>query len=127
MTTRNTKAKQAVAKILQQARHPLTLAECCEQIKAGGFSIHRTTIFRELERLNKNGSIQTFRTTGVTRYELVNHGEHHHHAICRRCDRVIELQVESILLEMETVLKKEGFFSTAHSLEFFGHCQTCSL
>lgn len=125
MPTRNTKAKQAIAAILKAAHHPMTLAECCAACIAGGFSLNRSSVYRELMRLQKQGTVQAHITTGVSRYELVKTGEHHHHAVCESCERVVELDAEPMMRTIERVLLKQGFQAKQHFLEFTGLCPNC--
>lgn len=125
-TTRNTKAKQAVAKILAEAHHPMSLAECCAAIIAGGFSINRSSIYRELTRLQKEGLVDAQVSKGVTRFESVQKGEHHHHAVCESCDNIVELDAEPMMKYIEELLLKKGFQTKKHVLEFIGTCPRCT-
>lgn len=124
-TIRNTKAKQAVAKILAEARHPMSLAECCAAIVAGGFSINRSSVYRELTRLQKEGLVDAQASKGVTRFEAVQKGEHHHHAVCESCDNIVELDAEPMMKYIEEQLAKMGFQTKKHVLEFIGTCPKC--
>lgn len=124
-TIRNTKAKQAVAKILAEAHHPMSLAECCAAVIAGGFSINRSSVYRELTRLQKEGLVDAQTSKGVTRFESVQKGEHHHHAVCESCDNIVELDAEPMMKYIEELLAKKGFETKKHYLEFTGLCPQC--
>ncbi len=61
------------------------------------------------------------------RYEIADEGkEHqHHHLICNKCGKVLEVR-ESLLEEIEKgLLDKYGFMVQDHELKFYGLCSEC--
>jgi len=64
---------------------------------------------------------------GVARFELLAEGAdgHHHHLVCVRCSRVIEIN-ECFTRELEEkIAARNGFKAITHKLEFFGICPEC--
>lgn len=69
---------------------------------------------------------------GVTRYELAEPlQQHHHHLVCLECGRIddVELQpaAEAALHRLsEAVAATHSFAAIGHSLEIEGTCEECS-
>lgn len=65
---------------------------------------------------------------GLARFEIADNdpdGHHHHHLVCRRCERIVQLD-DCILADMESRLSRHyGFQEITHRLEFFGVCPDC--
>ena len=58
------------------------------------------------------------------RYEF-NHGDHHHHhLICRICQKVETLDL-CVVDALERLVKQRGYAEITHQLEFFGICPDC--
>lgn len=89
-------------------------------------SVNKTTIYRELATLRREGIVKELRFgDGKRRYEMMP-DDHHHHVICVRCNAIREVPMEGDLDKAErTIEKKEGFIILDHSLEFFGVCPAC--
>lgn len=62
---------------------------------------------------------------GVARFELTfESGHHHHHVICRKCHKVEVLHLCDLDVHIQAV-KKMGYQSVQHRLDFFGVCPDC--
>ncbi len=120
--------RQAILKFLERARRPLSSKEIHAGL--GESECDLATVYRCLHLLEKLELVERFDLgDGVARYELRRtHGpNHHHHLVCRRCARVIELDDQCGLREFEQRLSaRSGFTHLTHRLEFFGLCPACS-
>lgn len=118
--------RQLVLESLRHSHHPQTPKEIHAQL--AGQPCDLVTVYRSLKILADLGIVQRFDFgDGVARFELVAEGEdgHHHHLICKRCSRVVELD-ECFLEEIERrVAVANGFRAVSHKLEFFGLCPAC--
>lgn len=118
--------RQLVIESLRRGRHPQTPKEI--HARLAGHSCDLATVYRSLKVLGDLGMVQRFDFgDGVARFELVAEGEdgHHHHLICTRCGRVVELD-ECFLDEIEgRIAAANGFRAVTHKLEFFGLCPAC--
>ncbi|WP_456300465.1 Fur family transcriptional regulator [Syntrophaceticus schinkii] len=55
----------------------------------------------------------------------IQEAHNHHHLICIKCGRVIEV-TDDLLETLETwIEKKTQFQITDHQLKFFGYCKKC--
>ncbi len=66
---------------------------------------------------------------GRMRYECIdfdNEGHHHHHVICLKCGKIMEMD-EDLLDDLEMrVSRKLSFKVLDHHLKIFGHCKDCT-
>lgn len=92
-------------------------------------SIGIATVYRTLELFEKLKIIRNvkIKNDGVNYYDLMNLDDDshlHHHLICTKCQKIIEIADE--LESYETFIKqKYGFKVTDHDLTFYGICETC--
>lgn len=87
------------------------------------------TVYRSLELFLEHNIIHCVDFgDGRKRYEYGNQeGEHHHHhAICMKCNKVIEIN-DDLLEELENqVYREHGFKVDNHELKLFGYCKECA-
>ncbi|MCE7897856.1 MAG: hypothetical protein DPW11_00360 [bacterium] len=103
------------------ATRPLSVADVAAKV---GSTAHLATIYRTLEKLaSANILTRIDFQEGKFRYEYVS--DHHHHAVCESCGKVIEVQDKRLEAIMENVKVGSGFSITRHALELFGLCHSC--
>ena len=122
---RMTKARSAIVAFLARIDAPQSIPEILEALRKKGLLFNKTTVYRELAFLVKEGIAKEVRVSDEKRYyELV--GEHHHHTICVRCGDIRDVLFQENLLHVERMLsERDGFRVLEHSLEFFGLCSGC--
>jgi Fur family ferric uptake transcriptional regulator len=118
--------RQSILGVLGRHRHPMTSKEIHAALGKGDCDL--ATIYRSMHLLEGMGMVKRFDFgDGVARFELIAEGEdgHHHHLICTKCSRVVEIEgCFSDELERE-IAKRNGFKHVTHRLEFFGLCPAC--
>lgn len=121
-----TGARQAVLDVLRHQAHPLSPKEIHAALPEGQCDL--VTVYRSLRLLMQMDMVKRFDLAdGVARYELLAEGDdgHHHHLVCTRCSRIVEIE-ECFIRELEeTIAARNGFKSVTHRLEFFGVCPDC--
>ena len=50
---------------------------------------------------------------------------HHHHAICTRCGRALDVDDQGLADVLAAIGNRSGFRVTTHRLEIFGLCAAC--
>ena len=50
---------------------------------------------------------------------------HHHHAICTRCGRSLDVDDTGLATVLADIGRRSGFRVAAHRLELFGLCAAC--
>jgi Fe2+ or Zn2+ uptake regulation protein len=64
------------------------------------------------------------REAGEALFRLCN-PVHHHHLVCQRCGRVVEIDACGVDLWASRVAHRYGFAITAHQADVFGVCTAC--
>lgn len=118
--------RKAILEALSTNDHPLTAAEIHSRMPRELCDL--ATIYRSVKLLQKTGLVQRYDFgDGKARFELTcgQRSSHHHHLVCTRCARIVEIE-ECTIREMErTIAQRSGFKSVSHRLEFFGICPAC--
>lgn len=91
--------------------------------ETGIATVYRTLLlFEQLEILYKISF-----DDGVVRYEIKSQDSthRHHHLICLKCSKVIEVKLD-LLDDLENKIEKnENFKIIDHNLKFYGYCDDC--
>ena len=96
-----------------------------DEIKSGLPSVSRATVFRTLKLLLDADVICRVATIdGVPRY-AVSKGEHHHHTVCIRCDKVGEFKDSMIEKLLDTLSPDIPGQIIGHNIEFHIVCNDC--
>ena len=62
---------------------------------------------------------------GETRYRRCRRTEHHHHLVCRRCGRTVEVAETAVERWAAQTARRHGFTEVSHVIELHGTCETC--
>jgi Fur family ferric uptake transcriptional regulator len=123
---RVTGPRQAILEVLRGHRHPMSSKAIFEALPKGVGDL--ATVYRSLHLLEEMKMVKRFDLgDGVARFELLAEGDdgHHHHLVCTRCTKVVEIE-ECFTRELEEkIASQNGFKSITHKLEFFGVCPGC--
>src|SRR5579884_1235733 len=66
------------------------------ELRQGGLKIGLTTVYRHLQALAESGAVDTVRAEdGEAVYRRCGTPTHHHHLVCRRCGRTVEVEEPS--------------------------------
>lgn len=96
-----------------------------QELQAIDAGIGRATVYRAVEVLLREGVLDRVSfADGTHRYRLCG-SNHHHHIVCRSCQRVVEVDACLPPELLEAVARATQFQIDGHSLELFGHCPTC--
>ncbi len=122
---RLTKVRTAMVKILFDENRPLTSSDIQAQLSALHVKADRTTVYRELLFLLEHDVVKTVRFADhKIHYEICT--DHHHHLVCTKCNKEIEIVLGEHQEEKEKeIYKREHFKVISHSLEFYGLCGSC--
>ncbi len=123
---RITLVRKALVDFLETQDAPVAVQAIMEGLVAKKLSPNKTTIYRELEVLAREGLLREVSFGGNRRlYELAG-DDHHHHVVCVQCEAVqdIELSHEASA-QKSLVEKKTSFKIFNHTMDFFGLCGKC--
>jgi len=120
-----TNERTSIIGVLRKTNLPLTPAEIYLQVKTQLPKANLTTVYRNLEMLEDLRLLKrlAFNQTGFS-YELLTNRPHHHHAVCKKCGRVEDLENISEKF-VDKISQQTNFKIEDHNLEFFGLCENC--
>ena len=124
---RITPIRTALIEILGKSRAPHSPQELLAALSRAGFKANKTTVYRQLEVLQRYALVHEVRLADRTaRYELAGDNGHHHHLVCLHCGRIEDVSFPTDLQQQEQAIgKRHKFKVLRHALEFFGICQAC--
>ena len=83
------------------------------------------TVYRTLALLDDAGVVDVFsHHSGEQCYRLCGEA-HHHHLVCERCHRVVELEGCDLGAWVDEAARRHGFVATDHRIEITGLCAEC--
>ena len=110
---------------LARERDDLTAQELHARLRRRGERLGLATVYRTLALLAGEGAIDTLaHHPGELCYRWCG-DDHHHHLVCSRCHRVVELGGCDLGSWLDRVAAAHGFVATAHRLEVAGLCAPC--
>lgn len=120
---RGTAQRVALLSRLRDTHAPVSIEEL---VRKGEGEFDTATAYRILDAfVEAKLASRSMLTKGRAVYEATGH--HHHHAVCRSCSRIVDIEACVPAALDERVRKAAGFASIDdHALEFFGLCTSCS-
>ncbi|WP_041577422.1 Fur family transcriptional regulator [Bdellovibrio bacteriovorus] len=121
-----TQQRGQLLKILLHHPEPISADEIFKKIDDKSDGMDLVTIYRILKKFEEGGLVSRLEFgDGVARFELtLESGHHHHHVICRHCQRVEPLHICDLDQHIKMV-EAMGYKQVAHRLDFFGVCSRC--
>lgn len=121
---RNTRQRQAVLQALQTTRSHPDAASIHKAVRQDLPSISLGTVYRTLDALVRDGVAVTIERAGqATRYDF-RRDDHHHHAVCRSCGAIFDIEVRDAPHLPPSALPS-GFQVADVRLEVHGLCAEC--
>jgi Fur family ferric uptake transcriptional regulator len=123
---RATRQRAAVSALLDRLSDFRSAQEIHEELRRTGEGIGLTTVYRTLQTLADSGEVDVLRTaSGEALYRRCDSADHHHHLVCRRCGRAVEIEGPAVETWAQLVADEHGFTELSHTVEIFGLCQEC--
>jgi len=122
---RATRQRVRVLTELMRERDDVTAQELHVRLRGRGERMGLATVYRTLGLLAGEGVIDALsHHPGELCYRWCG-DEHHHHLVCSRCHRVIELRECELDSWLDRLSSDHGFVATGHRLEVSGLCAGC--
>ncbi len=121
---RRTKQQAAIERTITASKRPLSPGEVLARARRTSPTVGLATVYRTLKRLEGEGTIARVEISGQpTRFESHKAAStHHHHFVCRVCDRVFDIPGCAQGVES---LAPDGFSVDSHEIVLFGICDQC--
>ncbi len=97
-----------------------------------GHPVGIATIYRHLEKLEKDGLVRKFIVDGKAgacfQYvgEAAEHCSQHYHLKCERCGKLIHLECKTLDAVENHILQSHGFAVNSMKTVFYGICKNCA-
>lgn len=120
-----TPQRQLILQTLREAggRH-MTAEEVWRAVSEQYATLNRSTVYRVLETLTGIGLVRQTRLGGDTaHFEL--EGSAHHHLVCVRCRRIVEIPDDDVQPLGRRLLERHGFHLADSVLTVEGVCAGC--
>lgn len=118
----------ATLEVLERQAKPLSVPILLELLDEKGLQPNKTSLYRMLEKLVKEGSVESVLLSNKTAYYEFKRS-HHHHFVCRSCDDIQCLEdpkLEDQIHKLEDQLQCSGLKIEDHQFSFYGCCVSCS-
>jgi Fur family ferric uptake transcriptional regulator len=122
---RPTRQRVAVLRALAGERNDATAQEIHAMLVGKGERVGLATVYRTLAALSECGAVDALsHHQGEVCYRLCSEG-HHHHLVCERCHRVVELGDCDLDSWLASRASRHGFTISRHTVEVTGVCREC--
>jgi len=122
---RLTPQRLMVIEILHGAEGHISAPDICQRVQAKYPWVNKSTIYRTLELMKELDLVTETELGGDKLYYHQAEKGHHHHLICQKCGKEVEIE-EDVFASLESTLsKKYGFAADLKHLAIHGHCLKC--
>ena len=122
---RLTPQRLMVLEALHEAEGHISAPDICHRVRAKYPWVNKSTIYRTLELLKELDLVTETELGGDKLYYHQAEKGHHHHLICQKCGKEVEIE-EDVFASLESTLsKKYGFAADLKHLAIHGHCLKC--
>ncbi len=124
-----TQLRLAIMAALHEKTGTVTALDLLERVRADGQTVHKTTIYRNLDALEEVGLVRKVADhEKVKRYELTC--EHsppvHPHFTCRSCGKVVCLDPVDLSSVWSLLTQRDGLAPERAEITLVGLCAECS-
>ncbi|SDQ04634.1 Fur family transcriptional regulator [Quadrisphaera sp. DSM 44207] len=119
--------RAAVQELLGAGSSFRSAQEIYADLRERGNPIGLATVYRALQAMVEDGEVDVLRSSDDAEavYRRCSRG-HHHHLVCRRCGRTVEVEDQAVERWAGAVAHEHGFTDVAHQVEVFGTCAQCA-
>jgi Fur family ferric uptake transcriptional regulator len=122
---RRTPRSAAILAALEARDVPVSAQRLHADLHHDGQRLALATVYRTLHALAADGVVHVFHRHGEDAFRHCG-PQHHHHFICHRCDRVIELQLPEVEASLARVVADERLAVHGHDADLYGTCSDCT-
>ncbi|MGW9112105.1 Fur family transcriptional regulator [Microbacterium sp. NPDC055683] len=126
MAQRNTWQRERVRDALTGADGFVSAQALHALLRDENTGIGLATVYRALAGLTATGEADTLQSPdGEALYRACSQG-HHHHLICRRCGKAVEIEAPPVESWAQETAARHGFREAEHMVDIFGLCAECA-
>jgi Fur family transcriptional regulator, ferric uptake regulator len=118
--------RRLVADLVAGMHEPFSAAGLLELARRRQPGLGRATIFRALEVLSSLSVVERLVLPDASvGYVVCDPDEHHHHLVCSRCGRGVDIADGELAGLVDEIGRRHGYRIQSHRLELFGVCPAC--
>lgn len=119
-----TPQRETVLRVIRQSDNHLTASEIFEGARQLRPTISYATVYNSLRFLKDAGLIREIHFgNAASRYDRET--ERHDHAMCTRCDKLVDFDLDLSSELMRSAARRSGFKAEALHLTLHGLCPAC--
>lgn len=121
---RATRQRHAVAALMGELDGFRSAQQIHHLLREAGESVGLSTVYRTLQAMAEAGDLDVLMSGDESLYRKCS-ARHHHHLVCRECNRTEEVEGPTVERWADRVAAEHGFTEVSHTLEIFGTCAAC--
>lgn len=122
---RLTPQRMLVLQAVNESRGHISADEIFASVRSHFPHVSLSTIYRTLDLLEAIGLVtKSDLGAGRVQYHRADDA-HHHHLVCQRCGRIIDLEERELAPIFETLQKRHRFKVCQRHMAIFGQCAEC--
>ena len=122
-----TPSRRLLAELVAGSRGHFSAADLLDRARQRRAKVGRATIFRALELLTSLHVVERLDLPNRSHaYVMCDPDEHHHHLVCSRCGRSVDVADGELARLVDEIGRRNGFRIETHRLELFGLCPACA-
>lgn len=121
------KQREEILEVVKKGNIHPSAEEVYNMVKKNSSTASMSTVYRNLKLLTEKNIINKISmTNGSDRYDAIL--EPHHHAICIKCGKVLDIKYEVNSMKLEKIVQDQtGIKPFKYNLTIEGVCNDCSL
>ena len=120
------KQREQILKTFMKVRSHLAIDDLYNAVRKKNSRIGLATVYRTMRVICDCGlATEVDFGDGVRRFEDKYRHQHHHHLVCIKCGRVIEVTSNQIESLQKKLAKQHNFTPTKDTMKIFGICSKC--
>jgi Fur family ferric uptake transcriptional regulator len=123
---RATRQRAAIADLLAQTEDFRSAQDIHARLGQAGSKVGLSTVYRTLQAMAEAGEVDVLRPAGGEAHYRRCSSAHHHHLVCRRCGKTVEVEGPAVEAWAARTAAEHGFADPTHHLEVFGTCPECA-
>ena len=123
---RLTEPRREVAQLIADQSTHFAAADLVAEARDRHLGVGRATVFRTLDVLSEVGVVERIDLpNGEHAYLACTPVHHHHHVVCSRCGRSLDVADAGLRKVVADIALRTGYRIDDHRLELFGLCPAC--
>lgn len=123
--TRTTRQRAAIERLLAGTDSFTSAQDLHAALVRSGSRVGLSTVYRTLQAMAEAGEVDVLRQENGEALFRQCSTRHHHHLLCRKCGRTVEVEGSDVETWAARIAAAHGFVDPTHDVEVFGTCPDC--